>query len=178
MLDNIEFIEMDKKYFDLFFDIMKNSFPKNEMRDYVSQKKLLDNKYYKPLVLKVDDQILAIMATWEFEDFVFIEHLAIHSKLRGQGIGTKLIKNYLSKTKKEIFLEVEPPTCEISKKRILFYEKLGFCLNDFYYLQQPLNPNDSSFELKIMSYSKNISEKEFEKYKKVIYKEVYKVILT
>ena len=47
MLDNIEFIEMDKKYFDLFFDIMKNSFPKNEMRDYVSQKKLLDNKYYK-----------------------------------------------------------------------------------------------------------------------------------
>ena len=101
------------------------------------------------------------MATWEFEDFVFIEHLAIHSKLRGQGIGTKLIQNYLSKTKKEIFLEVEPPTCEMSKKRILFYEKLRFCLNDFYYLQQPLNHNDSPFELKIMSYSKNINEKEF-----------------
>ena len=45
MLENIEFIEMDKKYFDLFFDIMKNSFPKNEMRDYLSQKKLLNNKY-------------------------------------------------------------------------------------------------------------------------------------
>ena len=178
MLENIEFIEMDKKYFELFFEIMKNSFPKNEMRDYLSQKKLLNNKYYKPLVLKLEDQILAIMATWEFEGFVFIEHLAIHSKLRGLGIGTKLIKNYLSKTKKEIFLEVAPPACEISKNRIVFYEKLGFCLNDFYYLQQPLNPNDSPFELKIMSYSKNITEKEFEKYKKVIYKEVYRVIVT
>ena len=176
MLDNIEFVEMDEKYFDSFFSILKDSFPENERRDYLSQKKLLSNKHYKPLVLNKNGEILAIMAIWEFEDFIFIEHLAIDSKLRGKGIGTQLIKNYLSKTQKEVFLEVEPPMCEVSKRRILFYEKLGFYLNDFYYLQQPLNPNDTPFELKVMSYSKKISENEFEKYKKVIYKEVYNVI--
>lgn len=175
MLDNTQFIDMNKKDFDSFFKILDNSFPKNERRDYFSQKKLLDNKYYKPLVLKIEDKVLAIMAIWEFDDFIFIEHLAIDKKLRGQGIGTKLIKNYLSKTKKEVFLEVEPPICEISKRRVLFYQRLGFYLNDFYYLQQPLNTDDTPFELKIMSYSKNISEDEFEKYKKVIYKEVYNV---
>ena len=175
MINNKEFIDMDEKHFDSFYEILKDSFPENERRDYLSQKKLLSKINYKPLVFKENSEILAIMATWEFEDFIFIEHLAVDSKLRGKGIGTQLIKNYLNKYEKEIFLEVELPNCDVSKKRILFYEKLGFCLNDFYYLQQPLNPNDSSFELKIMSYSKHINENEFEKYKKNIYKEVYGV---
>ena len=33
MLDNIEFVEMDEKYFDLFFEILKDSFPENERRN-------------------------------------------------------------------------------------------------------------------------------------------------
>lgn len=175
MYNHKEFINMDKKDFDLFFDILKNSFPENERRDYSSQEGLLDNSNYKPLVFKENGEILAIMAIWEFEDFVYIEHLAVDNKLRGKGIGTELIKNYLNKCKKKVFLEVEPPSCDVSKKRILFYEKLNFYLNDFYYLQQPLNPNDKPLELKIMSYSNHISEKEFDEYKKVIYKEVYNV---
>ena len=174
MCNNKEFINMNEKYFDLFFNILESSLPRNERRDYLSQKNLLSKSNYKPLVFKENNEILAIMATWEFEDFIFIEHLAVDSKLRGKGIGTELIKNYLkNKCEKNIFLEVEPPNCDISKKRILFYEKLGFYLNDFYYLQQPLNPGDSPLKLKIMSYSKYITEEEFNKYKKVIYKEVY-----
>lgn len=175
MHNHKEFINMDEKDFDLFFNILKNSFPENERRDYLSQKNLLTKNNYRPLVFKENGEILAIMATWEFEEFIFIEHLAVDAKLRGKGIGTELIKNYLSKCKKKVFLEVEPPNCDVSKKRISFYEKLNFCLNDFSYLQQPLNPNDAPFELKIMSYSNHISEKEFDKYKKVIYKEVYNV---
>ena len=58
MLDNMEFVDMDEKYFDLFFEILKDSFPENERRDYLSQKKLLNNKYYKPLVLNKNDEIL------------------------------------------------------------------------------------------------------------------------
>ena len=85
------------------------------------------------------------------------------------------VLNYLNKCDKKVFLEVEPPNCEISKKRVSFYEKLGFSFNDFYYLQQPLNPGDSPFRLNIMSYPESIGEKEFEKYKKDIYRDVYGV---
>lgn len=175
MYNSIEFVKMNKKDFDSFFSILKKSFPTNERRDYLAQKSLLTKYNYNPLVFKIKDEILAIMATWEFEDFVFIEHLAVDDKLRGKGVGTHLIKNYLRKFKKKIFLEVEPPGCEVSKKRVKFYEKLNFHINNFYYLQQPLNPEDSPIELKIMSYSKKIGKEEFDKYKKVIYKEVYNV---
>lgn len=173
MYKNKEFINMDEKYFDSFFNILKNSIPENERRDYSSQKKLLSNSSYKPLVFRENDEILAIMATWEFEDFIFIEHLAVDSELRGKGVGTELVKNYLNKYKKNIFLEVEPPSTDVSKKRVSFYEKLGFCLNNFSYSQPPLNPDDCPLELNIMSYSKPIAVNEFDKYRKIIYKEVY-----
>lgn len=175
MCNNKEFIDMDEKYFDSFFNILKNSLPTNEIRDYLSQKNLLSKNNYKPLMFKENDEILAIMATWDFEDFIFIEHLAVDTKLRGKGVGTELIKNYLNKHKKNIFLEVETPNSDVSKKRVLFYEKLGFYLNNFSYFQPPLNPNDSHLKLNIMSYSKCITEKEFDKYKKIIYKEVYNI---
>ena len=126
-------------------------------------------------VFKENDEVLALMAVWEFDDFVYVEHLAVDSKLRGKGVGSELIKNYLNKCDKRVFLEVEPPNCDISKKRVLFYEKLGFSFNDFYYLQQPLNHGDSPFRLNIMSYPESIDEKEFDTYKKDIYKDVYGV---
>ncbi|SCH44320.1 ribosomal-protein-alanine acetyltransferase [uncultured Clostridium sp.] len=168
-----KFIDMKKEEFESFFNILEKSFPDNERRKYVDQLSLLDKENYRPLIFKEKDEVLAIMATWEFEKFVFIEHLAVDNKLRGKGVGTSLIDNYLKECNKEVFLEVEPPQCEISTKRIKFYEKLNFYLNDFYYLQQPLNEGDLPFELKIMSYDKKIDSKDFEEYKNIIYKEVY-----
>ena len=149
-----EFIDMNENDFDSFFNILDDSFPKSERRDYPSQKDLLSISNYRPFVFKENDEVLALMAVWEFDDFIYVEHLAVDSKLRGKGVGS-----------------------ETSKKRVSFYEKLGFSFNDFYYLQQPLNPGDSPFRLNIMSYPESIGEKEFDKYKKDIYKDVYGVEL-
>lgn len=172
-----EFIDMNENDFDSFFNILDNSFPKSEKRDYPSQKNLLSISNYRPFVFKENDEVLALMAVWEFDDFIYVEHLAVDSKLRGKGVGSELIKNYLNRCDKRVFLEVEPPNCETSKKRVSFYEKLGFSFNDFYYLQQPLNPGDSPFRLNIMSYPEAICEREFDTYKKDIYKDVYGVEL-
>lgn len=171
---------MDKKFnkmtndeFDSFFNILAKSLPKNEMRDYQGQKTLLEHLNYKPLVFKENSEILAIMGTWEFKDFIFIEHLAVDPKLRGRGLGQTLLSKYLYDCNKKVFLEVEPPECTVSKKRVRFYERLNFKLNNFNYLQPPLNINDEPFELKIMSFNESIEEKEFDRYKNIIYKEVY-----
>ena len=109
-----EFIDMNEKDFDSFFNILDNSFPKSERRDYPSQKDLLSISNYRPFVFKENDEVLALMAVWEFNDFVYVEHLAVDIKLRGKGVGTSLIKNYLNKCDKKVFLEVEPPNCDTS----------------------------------------------------------------
>ena len=50
-----EFIDMNEKDFDSFFNILDNSFPQNERRDYPSQKALLSVGKYRPFVFREDD---------------------------------------------------------------------------------------------------------------------------
>lgn len=164
--------------FNEVYRIMKESFPESEMRSFEGQKNLLTKSNYKivPKYDKSKKTLIAFIATWEFDDFVFIEHLAVTNKMRGQGIGGKLLKDYVNSCKnKRLILEVEPPYDDVSKRRIEFYERIGFHLHPFYYEQPPLQKDFDYIQLKIMVYPEKISEKEFTKIKKEIYKTVYKV---
>lgn len=163
--------------FDSFYKLMSEAFPSEERRNYEDQKKLLNEEAYN-ITSHKDEDITAFIASWEFDDFVFIEHFAVSSKMRGNGIGTAMIKGYLSKCNKPIFLEVEPPENDISMRRIEFYKRLGFHLNDYDYLQPPLQKQHDFLPLRIMSYPKRVDNKEFIDFKNIIYDKVYKMKAT
>ena len=74
-----------------------------------------------------------------------------------------------------IFLEVELPENDTSIRRIEFYERLGFYLNDFYYLQPPMQKQHDCLQLKVMSYPESINQEEFINFKDRVYREVYKI---
>ena len=162
--------------FDLVYQIMEDSFPRNEIRDYDAQKQLLKKREYN-ISKKYDeeDRLIGFTAEWKFDDFIYIEHIAVASYGRGKGIGSELIRKLLLSTDKKVFLEVEPVHDDISERRVKFYERLGFKMTDFYYEQPPLRKTDGWTELKVMSYPDKINEIDFLNYKKEIYKEVYGV---
>lgn len=164
--------------FDEVYQIMKESFPESEMRSFEGQKNLLTKNNYK-IIPKYDESkknLIAFIAAWEFDDFVFIEHLAVTNKMCGQGIGGKFLREYIKSCKnKRLVLEVEPPYGDVSKRRIKFYERLGFHLHPFYYEQPPLQKGFDYIQLKVMIYPEKIDEKEFTRIKKEIYKTVYKI---
>lgn len=162
--------------FDDIFEIMDEAFPDSEMRTYEKQKDLLNDKYYRIITKKNENnKVIAFMAVWEFNDFTFVEHLATSRDARGSGIGTKFLCEYINEAQKPIILEVEPPNTEIAKRRIGFYQRIGFCLNDFPYKQPPLREGHGWSPLMVMTYPSPIHEKEFKKYKDKIYKESYKI---
>ena len=74
---------------------------------------------------------------------------------------------------KPIILEVEVPLDEMSKRRIGFYERLGFILrNDIFYFQPPYEEGMNGLELKLMhtgNLEKSLLEKYSEEIKKVVY---------
>lgn len=158
------------------YGIMDEAFPPSEKRSFEGQKKLLEEKQYS-IIPKYNllGELVGFIAVWSFDTFNFIEHIAISKKIRGKGIGSSLLKNYIKSCNKTIVLEVEPPNNDIAIRRIKFYERLGFNLNLFYYQQPPLRDGFSYIELKIMSYPRKISEEEFLPLKKQLYKTVYKV---
>ena len=164
--------------FDEIFKIMDDAFPDSEMRTYEGQKMLLQNeKYHIYEELDKAGSLVGFLAYWTLDGCVFFEHLAVSSACRGQGIGKSILLKNINDIKLPIFLEVEPPETDIAKRRIAFYERLGFFLNDFYYEQPPLRENQLAQRLLIMSYPEPISAEKFAKYKKEIYTNVYKTPL-
>lgn len=162
--------------FDEVFSIMKNSFPQEEMRNYAGQKALLDRDDYFIKTYVHENKVAGFCAYYKFDDFVYIEHLACNPEVRGLGIGTKLVQEVIGEDENRVvILEVEPPVDEVTKRRVRFYEKLGFVLNPHYHFQPSLNDGMDGLELKIMSSNMSLSEHKQKEFRKVLNLKVYEV---
>lgn len=164
------------KTFDQIYKIMEKSFPPTEFGTYSDQKELLKDPTYHLLIENNDnDEVIAFLASREFETFRFIEHISVAPSFRGGGIGKSLMEQYIRQSTLPIVLEIEPPETDLQQKRVLFYERLGFRLNKFDLIQPPLRGNGNTLLLNIMSYPELLTNPQYEKIKNKLYKEVYKV---
>ena len=169
--------KVEKNDFDLVYEIMEKSFPSDEIRPFDEQKELFDEARYSVYAeYETDAYIAGFIATWEFDDFVFIEHFAVSPEKRNGGIGAKILNEFTHMTDKRVCLEVEPPDDEMQKRRISFYERNGFYLNEYEYFQPPISAGKNIVPLMIMTCGGGVSKNEFENIRNVLYKEVYKYV--
>ena len=95
-------------------------------------------------------QALGLLTTWHFDEFTYIEHFAIDPTLRSQGYGSMVMRIFIRQQEKPIILEAEPPTDDITRRRIRFYERLGLTLCDLPYLQPAYTEDSQPVELRLM----------------------------
>jgi ribosomal protein S18 acetylase RimI-like enzyme len=165
--------DLSSEEFKQAWKIYEYSFPEDERRDLTEQKKLMQNRKYSFFVAEKGGEVLGILTSWNFNDFEFIEHLAISSEMRGRGYGTELLKLFLARTELSVFLEVEMPETEIAIKRIRFYERIGFRLNKYDYIQPPYGEGKKPVPMFIMSYPKLIGKDEFSDIREKLHIQVY-----
>ena len=168
---------MQPDEFDQVFSIIEQSFPTDEYRTFEEHKELLKEPGYCIYVQHTPHQetVGAFLAVWEFADFVYIEHFAIDSALRGNGIGSAVIQEAHQLFSKQICLEVELPTTNLAKRRIAFYERNGFFLNVYPYMQPPISKGKNELPLLIMTSEERIDQKRFGHIQQMLYQRVYKV---
>ena len=94
--------------------------------------------------------LLGLLTTWHFEEFIYIEHFAIDPDLRSRGYGAEALKTFIAQQQRPIVLEAEPPTDELSTRRVGFYKRLGLTLYDFPYIQPAYTPESNPVELRLM----------------------------
>ncbi|TKH42891.1 GNAT family N-acetyltransferase [Paenibacillus terrae] len=165
---------MNELEFSQVYAIMEASFPETECRIFASQKALLTHPSYRLITEKGEQgHTIAFLAGWEFTHFRFVEHIAVDQAIRGGGLGKKLMSRFISQSDKLVVLEVEPPEDEWTRRRIGFYERLGFHLNDFEYVQPPLRAGQTDLRLQIMSYPYALTEQDFAPFRQILYTEVY-----
>ena len=164
---------INEKDFPQVFAIIEQSFPEDERRPLEEQQALFSEPRYSVYVLG-EEKIKAFIACWEFEDFIFIEHFAVDKNFRNLGIGSLILNKFLSMQEKRVCLEVEPPETEIAKRRIDFYIRNGFFLNEYDYFQPPISKGKKAIPLMVMTSGEGISKEEFGHIRDVLYEEVYK----
>lgn len=169
--------KLTKNDFDGIFELIEKSFPTDEYRQKSGQRALFSLPEYEVWGIKNAENELktdAFISLWRFEDFTYGEHFAVRRELRGQGTGTKILAEILQNEHQRFCLEAELPETETAKRRIAFYERNGFTLNHFPYMQPPLGEDRDPLPLMIMTTGGAIEKDEFEHIRKTLYKKVYR----
>ncbi len=83
---NIE--RMQPEDFDAVYRLLTQSFPATERRGAAGQRALFSDSAYCVDILRAPDGgVQALIASWDFDDFVFLEHFAVDPVCRSGGIG-------------------------------------------------------------------------------------------
>lgn len=169
--------KFNRSDFDNVYRLMCESFPTDEYRPYAEQLRLTDFSEYSLFGLHGENgTVKAFISVWDFNTFAYIEHFAVATSCRNGGVGANILERVQDKIKKLIVLEVERPETEIARRRINFYERNGFFLNEYDYVQPPISQGKNPLPLFIMSSKGKISEKRFAEIKEKIYSAVYGVV--
>ena len=168
------FTTVNASEFDEIYAIMEASFPPDERRTFAEQRRLMDQTQYKIYAERAQSgAIVAFLAVWEFETFVFLEHLAVTEQCRNQGLGARLLQEVCKRYGLPACLEVEPPTDQLTRRRVGFYQRNGFVLNEYDYVQPSISAGRQPVPLMLMTSPTALTVMEFETIRQKLYRTVY-----
>lgn len=152
------------KWYSPFREIYAISFPIFEQRNAKQQAEAFRDNRYHLLAWIEDEKLLSFISYWNFEDYIYIEHLAVNPEFRGQNIGSRMLDTFAEGVKKTIILEIDPPIDEISKKRLAFYKNLGYKQNKYKHAHPAYNKDYEPHNLLVLSLQKDLNEKEYQQF--------------
>lgn len=140
------------------------SFPAYEKRTDAHQIKALSDDRYYLLSFLEDDKLVGFFGYWSFADYLYIEHYAINTDIRGKGYGTQLLKQLLAETEKTVILEIDPVIDDISAKRLRFYQNLGFVENHYTHSHPAYQAQFQPHSLKVLSHDSILTPTQYQQF--------------
>ena len=147
-------------YFQKAWKLYEEAFPIEERRVLEHQSYVLKNNNYHFDIIIDNNQFIGFLLWWDFGIYKYIEHFTTVAEQRNKGLGKTILNEFIARNDEPIILEVELPKSHINKRRITFYERLGFKLNLQYYEMPPLRDSQTPLHLLLMSYPNKMSEKD------------------
>lgn len=158
--------------FDSVYTLLRSAFPADERRSYEGQLALLGDPRYTAYVTP---ELHAVLTLWQFDDFAFIEHFAVDERLRNQGFGTSLLQRMLSALTCPVCLEAELPDTPIARRRLNFYRRNGFFVNEYPYIQPPYSADTHAVPMLLLSTGGHVRAARFDQIRDTLYRHVYHV---
>lgn len=144
------------------------SFPAHEIRSAASHAEAMRDAAFHPMIVRDENgTLLALLFYWQYDDSIYIEHLAVNPALRGRQIGTTLLNAFiLQHDGRQVLLEIDPPEDEVSVKRLRFYAHIGFVENNYAFTHPSYRrgPGATPHRLVILSYGKELTPEAFARF--------------
>lgn len=162
-------------------ELYESAFPADERRPTEEWKRYVQEKENFHVYPFFDDnahELCGFISFWEFEDFTYVEHFAVKEPYRGQGTGRMVFGIFLSlydARSLPVILEVEPPTDDLTRSRIRFYERCGMELLPYDYTQPPYTPQQQPLPMRLMCSNWRITEEQVKHFVQGIREQVYGV---
>ncbi|MDR2968879.1 MAG: GNAT family N-acetyltransferase [Tannerellaceae bacterium] len=154
------------KWYDDFYSVYSVSFPPFEQRNRKQQEYAFSFDSYHLDCLVEGGRFLAFIAYWDFDEYIYIEHLAVAPACRNENTGSRALRKMIDEKQKMILLEIDPFTTDIARKRFRFYERLGFVMNNYAHRHPPYDKNFPPHELILLSSGRPVNEVLFQTFRK------------
>lgn len=140
----------DHRFLNEIFSLYVASFPPEERRELSALLEIMGEPRMNLMALLHANQFVGFLIYWKFDEFLYIEHLAISINHQGKGIGTEVLR-WIQKTGDRVLLEVEIPYDPASIRRVSFYNRCGFHSLPVSYFQPPYREGESILPMMLFS---------------------------
>lgn len=165
---------ISNKYFYKAWELYEDAFPLEERRLLDTQIHVMKKPNYHFDITIDEKQLIGFLLWWDFKTYRYIDHFATTTQQRNKGFGKLILEKFMNRNNKPILLEVELPTSTINQRRIKFYERIGFKLNQHYYEVPPLEEGQAPLQLLLMSYPDILSAQDVEQFIKTCHPIIFK----
>lgn len=143
----------DDPRWDFVERLFVEAFPPDERREFWFQRHLAAyDERFTQCVAFDGERPVAILSYWMLECGNYFEHIATSPEARGGGLGAAIIAHLIATVAPSWFGEVELPQDELCRRRIGFYERLGFVgYPDIAYVQPSCGAGKNPVPMMIMS---------------------------
>jgi ribosomal protein S18 acetylase RimI-like enzyme len=149
------------------------AFPAAERRTWTQLLAMLPHPAMQLSVIQDAATPIGFLIAWPFEQWQYLEHLAIDPLQRGKQYGSRLLQQFTKEASGNILLEVEPPHNAVAQRRIEFYQRAGFHTLPFPYQQPPYRAGEPPLPMQLMSLLPVTDSKAVETIAQVIKTAVY-----
>ncbi len=161
----------DATRWEALWRLYEESFPKAERRKKADHLRAVTDERFYPLSAWEGRELVGLMFFWEWDRFRYLEHLAINPGLRGQGYGSRMLRD-LRDSEHTVILEIDPLINELSVRRLQFYEQAGYTLTPYRFVHLPYRLDAKAQELLILSYPTMITKEQHNNFTRFLNEEV------
>lgn len=142
--------------------LYEEAFPASERRKIEQLKRLIEEKdemFFN--AIECDDELCGLFIYWKFEEFYYLEHLAVYPEMRNKKIGQQVLDYIATNLQGLRLLEVEPAESEMTTRRVNYYRRNGYEVLDCDYIQPSYHSREYMLPLWIMGNYPTTRLKEF-----------------